>query len=190
MNSQDTIDMAQSAIRVCILVGGPILLASMIIGLIAGLFQALTQIQDQAISFVPKIVGLMILISLMLPWSMNHLGDFASQLFGKPYLSLTNGLTPLDQSKENRNGFLSPDRPRQRTASVANSVSNPPPIERRQFSIPNFSPRFDSSMPKLRSNDSSSQIKTHRNELPRTNQPFRLPSARPKQKNRSSNLSG
>jgi len=60
MNPQDAIDFSREAIKTCIMVGGPILVASLLIGLIVGVIQAMTQVQDQTVSFVPKILLLLL----------------------------------------------------------------------------------------------------------------------------------
>ena len=52
---------------VCLLIGSPVLLVGVVVGLLIGLFQALTQIQDQTISFVPKIVAMVAVLALVLP---------------------------------------------------------------------------------------------------------------------------
>ena len=58
MNPQDAIDLGREAIITSLLVGAPVLLVGVVVGLVIGLFQAVTQVQDQTISFVPKIVAM------------------------------------------------------------------------------------------------------------------------------------
>lgn len=84
MNPQDAIDFSREALKTCMLVGGPILVASLLIGLLVGLFQAMTQVQDQTVSFVPKILLLIVMIGLCLPWLTNQMLDFAKQSFETP----------------------------------------------------------------------------------------------------------
>lgn len=84
MNPQDAIDFSREAIKTCMMVGGPILAASLIIGLIVGVFQAMTQVQDQTVSFVPKILMLLVAIGLCLPWLTDQMLDFARLSFEKP----------------------------------------------------------------------------------------------------------
>ena len=65
MDGQVAIDLAREALSTAMLVGAPVLLVGVVVGLVISLIQALTQIQDQTISFVPKIVT-MVLASLWL----------------------------------------------------------------------------------------------------------------------------
>ncbi len=57
------------------------LLASLIVGLIISLFQALTQIQEQTLTFVPKIIATILVIMITLGWMMNTLQDFTLRAF-------------------------------------------------------------------------------------------------------------
>jgi flagellar biosynthetic protein FliQ len=84
MNPQDAIDFSREAIKTCLMVGGPILAASLLIGLLLGVFQAMTQVQDQTVSFVPKILLLLVMIGLCLPWLSDQMLDFAKTSFEKP----------------------------------------------------------------------------------------------------------
>ena len=85
MNPQDAIDLSREAIKTCMLVGGPILVISLLIGLLVGVFQAMTQVQDQTVSFVPKILLLIVAIGACLPWLTDQMMDFAKYAFEKPY---------------------------------------------------------------------------------------------------------
>ena len=84
MNPQDAIDFSREAINACMMIGGPILIVSLIIGLLVGIFQAMTQVQDQTVSFVPKILLLIVTISLCLPWLTDQMTDFAKTAFSTP----------------------------------------------------------------------------------------------------------
>ncbi len=84
MNPQDAIDFSREALRTCMMVGGPILVASLLIALVVGVFQAMTQVQDQTVSFVPKLLLLIVLIGLCLPWLTDQMLEFAKHSFEKP----------------------------------------------------------------------------------------------------------
>jgi flagellar biosynthetic protein FliQ len=84
MNPQDAIDFSREAIKACLMVGGPILVASLVIGLLIGVLQAMTQVQDQTVSFVPKILLLIVMIGMCLPWLTDKMMDFAKLSFEKP----------------------------------------------------------------------------------------------------------
>ena len=62
MDSQDAIDLTREAIMVTLLISSPVLFCGMIVGLCIGLLQAVTQVQEQTVAFVPKIV-VMVLVS-------------------------------------------------------------------------------------------------------------------------------
>ena len=58
MNEADVIDVAQDAIWVIIKIAGPVMFVALIVGLVISLFQALTQIQEMTLTFVPKIIAI------------------------------------------------------------------------------------------------------------------------------------
>lgn len=86
MDPQPAIDFGREAIRTCLMIGGPILLATLILGLLISVLQAMTQLHDQAISFVPKILLLLVTIAACLPWFASQLMDFSRTALGTPML--------------------------------------------------------------------------------------------------------
>lgn len=81
-----TIDQAVETVResltVMLLLSSPILAAGLLIGLLVSILQAVTQIQDQTLSFVPKIVVMGIVTILVTPWIATLIMDFAQRMFG------------------------------------------------------------------------------------------------------------
>jgi flagellar biosynthesis protein FliQ len=65
------------------LVAGPVLLAGMVVGLIVGLIQALTQIQEQTVAFVPKLVAMIAVLGITLPWVLTMLVEYATTLISE-----------------------------------------------------------------------------------------------------------
>ena len=59
----------------------PLLLAALAAGLLIGMFQAATQIQDMTLSFIPKLVVLVAVLGITGPWMLRHLLDYTRQLF-------------------------------------------------------------------------------------------------------------
>jgi flagellar biosynthetic protein FliQ len=59
----------------------PGLLVGMLLGLIVSIFQATTQINEMTLSFIPKIIGVVIVIVLTMPWMLNEMEDFALHIF-------------------------------------------------------------------------------------------------------------
>ena len=76
MNGADVLDIAQEGIWVLIKVAGPIMLVALFVGLTIALFQALTQIQEMTLTFVPKIIAIFISLFVFLPFMGETLADF------------------------------------------------------------------------------------------------------------------
>jgi flagellar biosynthesis protein FliQ len=83
MTDQTVIEIAQQALRVTLLVAGPMLLAGMLVGLVISIVQAATQINEMTMTFVPKIVTVMIVMVLSLPWMISHLLAFTRGIFAR-----------------------------------------------------------------------------------------------------------
>lgn len=81
MTEGDLISVAQNALTLAITASAPILIVSLVIGLLISIFQATTQINDQSMVFVPKIIGVLVTILVIGPWMMNMLVDFTNNLF-------------------------------------------------------------------------------------------------------------
>ena len=62
-------------------VGGPILIISLVVGLIISIFQATTQIQEQTLTFVPKLIAIILVLVLGGPWMLNKLVMLTNELF-------------------------------------------------------------------------------------------------------------
>lgn len=81
MHYDDTaVLMAQEMLIVALKIAAPILAAGVIVGLIVSIIQAVTSIQDQTITFVPKIVVMIVAAAILLPWITSKLVDYASDL--------------------------------------------------------------------------------------------------------------
>lgn len=80
MNPQDAIDLTRDALMTALLIGAPVLLVGVVTGLLIGLLQALTQIQDQTIAFVPKIVAMIIAVALCLPWLVQRMMEYSEDV--------------------------------------------------------------------------------------------------------------
>jgi len=59
----------------------PALLTGMLVGLAVSIFQATTQINEMTLSFIPKIIGVVIVIVLTMPWMLNEMTDFSLEVF-------------------------------------------------------------------------------------------------------------
>lgn len=76
MNEEQALDFAREAIFTVLKIGTPIMLIALIVGLAIALFQALTQIQEMTLTFVPKILVIFLTLMLMLPYILNTLQVF------------------------------------------------------------------------------------------------------------------
>lgn len=80
MTGAVVLDIAREGIWVMILIGAPILIAGLVVGVVIALFQALTQIQEQTLVFVPKILTIFIVMLLTLPFMGALLGNYMVRL--------------------------------------------------------------------------------------------------------------
>lgn len=81
--SQDTVvNLASQAIMLALSVAGPLLVASLLIGLLVSVFQAVTQIQEQTLSLIPKIVGMVLVIVVLGPWMLGRIVTYTTNLYG------------------------------------------------------------------------------------------------------------
>ena len=67
--------------KIALMLALPGLLVGMLIGLAVSIFQATTQISEMTLSFIPKIVGVVIIVILTMPWMLNEITDFATSIF-------------------------------------------------------------------------------------------------------------
>jgi len=77
----DAIDVVRGALFEALLIALPILGAGLVVGLIISLFQAVTQIQEQTLTFVPKIVVMIVVAIFLLGWIAARMMDFAREMF-------------------------------------------------------------------------------------------------------------
>ncbi len=71
----------QRALQLALMLGAPLLLTALVVGLLVGFFQAATQINEMTLSFIPKAVGMAVVLILTGPWMLRLLTDFTRQLF-------------------------------------------------------------------------------------------------------------
>ncbi len=80
MDPQQAIDLGREALWTMLLVGSPVLVAGMIVGIVISLFQALTQIQEQTVVFVPKLIVMLLVLSITLPWLIAQMVQYTGNL--------------------------------------------------------------------------------------------------------------
>jgi flagellar biosynthetic protein FliQ len=81
VNTDQVINLATHAMTLAMEVGGPLLLVGLVVGLLVSIFQAATQIQEQSLSFIPKIIGVAVMIVVLGPWMLNQLVAYTEGLF-------------------------------------------------------------------------------------------------------------
>lgn len=81
MNQAMLLDLARQTVLLIIMLSAPVLAATLVIGLIVSIIQAVTQIQEMTLAFVPKILGVFLVLALFGPWMMNTMLTFTSNLF-------------------------------------------------------------------------------------------------------------
>ncbi|WP_181348731.1 flagellar biosynthesis protein FliQ [Thalassobacillus sp. CUG 92003] len=81
MNSEMVIGLAEKGIYTTLLVTGPLLILALAVGLLVSIFQATTQIQEQTLAFIPKIVAVLIGLVFFGPWMLTQMMQFATEVF-------------------------------------------------------------------------------------------------------------
>ena len=71
----------RECLLLCIKLGGPLLLVMMAVGLVISILQAATQVHEQTLSFVPKLLVIAVMLLLMAPYMMNAMNDFFYEIF-------------------------------------------------------------------------------------------------------------
>ncbi len=83
MTTADVIDIAAQAIWLILKCSAPMLLSSLIVGLVISIFQTVTSIQEQTLTFVPKLVVILVVLIICGDWILNNIIAFMEDLFGR-----------------------------------------------------------------------------------------------------------
>lgn len=78
---ESTIELVRQALIIVLKIAAPILLAGIVVGLGISLLQSVTSIQDQTLSFVPKIIVMVVAAAVLIPWIAQRLVEYATELF-------------------------------------------------------------------------------------------------------------
>ncbi|MDX8362239.1 MULTISPECIES: flagellar biosynthesis protein FliQ [Bacillaceae] len=81
MDAQTVISLAQSGVYTVLIVSGPLLLLALGVGLAVSIFQATTQIQEQTLAFIPKIVAVFIGLVVFGPWMLSRMISYTYEIF-------------------------------------------------------------------------------------------------------------
>lgn len=80
MTPDEVVDLGRSALSIAVLMSSPMLLSALLTGLLVGLFQAATQIQEQTLSFIPKLLVMVIALVVTGPWLLQTILNFTTEL--------------------------------------------------------------------------------------------------------------
>ena len=81
MTPQSVVTIGQQALTVMLLLAAPLLLTSLVIGLIVSVLQAATQINEMTLSFIPKLIGTLVALIVAGPWMVTYFVDYVRRLF-------------------------------------------------------------------------------------------------------------
>jgi flagellar biosynthetic protein FliQ len=76
MSGQLAVDLVRHAVMLSLLVAAPLLATALVVGILVSLFQAVTQLQEQTLTFIPKLLSLALVFILTLPWVLTKLVEY------------------------------------------------------------------------------------------------------------------
>ena len=82
MSEDFVVSLGAEAIKTMLYLAGPLLLVAMVIGIVVSVFQAITQINEATLTFIPKMVGIILVLAIMAPWMLHVMQDYSSMVFG------------------------------------------------------------------------------------------------------------
>jgi len=82
MTEEFVMGLGTQAIKTAVLLAGPMLMAAMVVGVIVSVLQAVTQINEATLTFIPKIAAVLIVIMILAPWMLEVLQSFAKDVLG------------------------------------------------------------------------------------------------------------
>ena len=80
MTPEYAIKLGQDTLMTVLIVAGPTLLVALVVGLVVSIFQAVTQIHEMTLTFIPKILSVGLVLSLLLPWTIRRMIEFTTTL--------------------------------------------------------------------------------------------------------------
>jgi len=86
MTLDQSSELIRQALLLALFVAAPVLLAGLIVGLVVSLLGAVTQVQEQTLTFIPKIVAMVVCAIVLVPWMAQHVVEFARVAFGEGLL--------------------------------------------------------------------------------------------------------
>jgi len=81
MTPELVVQLARRSFEATIMLAAPLLIASLIVGLLISIFQAVTSINEATLAFAPKIIAVMVAIIIFFPWMMSYMSDFTREIY-------------------------------------------------------------------------------------------------------------
>jgi flagellar biosynthesis protein FliQ len=81
MDQTQVVNLASQAMTIALKIGGPMLLVGLVLGLLVSIFQTVTSIQEATLTFIPKIIGIALVIVILGPWMLQQLLSYTTDLF-------------------------------------------------------------------------------------------------------------
>ncbi|MDD2897285.1 MAG: flagellar biosynthesis protein FliQ [Desulfuromonadaceae bacterium] len=81
MTPELVVQLARRSFEATLLLAAPLLIASLIIGLLISVFQAVTSINEATLAFAPKIIAVMVAMIIFFPWMMSYMSDFTREIY-------------------------------------------------------------------------------------------------------------
>jgi flagellar biosynthesis protein FliQ len=84
MDMGAALDMGREALLLVLTLATPVLLVGLVVGLLISVFQAMTQLQEQTLTFIPKMAAMAVVAMFLGPWLASRMLEYATELFGQP----------------------------------------------------------------------------------------------------------
>ena len=81
MTPELVVQLARRSFEVTLMLAAPLLIASLVIGLLVSIFQAVTSINEATLAFAPKIIAVMVAMIIFFPWMMSYMSDFTREIY-------------------------------------------------------------------------------------------------------------
>jgi len=83
MDTATVMTLTHQAMKVILYLAAPLLLTTLVVGLVIAVFQAATQINEMTLAFIPKLLAIAVMLALLGPWMLELLVDYIQELFGR-----------------------------------------------------------------------------------------------------------
>ncbi len=82
MSQELILKLAKDTLEITLMISGPLLVVSLVVGVVVSIIQVVTSIQDMTLSFVPRVIAVFLTFLFVLPWILSTLLSFTTQLYG------------------------------------------------------------------------------------------------------------